>query len=49
MRRQMTSKPSSDVIFEIFWPIWRNLSNSVSAPNFIMTEQETTKLGGVGT
>ena len=35
-----------DVIFENFWI--GNLSNSISTPNFIMIELETTKLGGEG-
>ena len=43
----MTSLLGSDVISKTFFGYFEeNLSNSISAPNFIVIEQETTKLGG---
>ena len=42
----MTSELGSDIIFEFFGYFGENLSNSISTPNFIMIEPETTKLGG---
>ena len=45
----MTSELGSDVILKFFGNFRKNLSNSITAPNFAMIRQETTKLeGGVG-